>query len=214
MDLARAAFFHIADGVAYYFAEVVVAEFGHAADFGETACNGVESVDVFAYFGQVGFFEGFALKVVGPSAEGRDGSAELVCCFFGHAYPYAVFLFTTCCSEEVVGDEEQENGEEEIDERYDAQHLEQGGAFVVDVGEALVGKAKSDGSVLACHVVEFVLQTLRCAELVGADVARAEDAGAAAVDDDDGDEDAIVGDFGEEGAVEVIEHGSHVAVNL
>lgn len=37
---------------------------------------------------------------------------------------------------------------------------------------------------------------------------------ACAVDDDDWYEDAVVGDFGEEGGVEVVECGAHIAVDL
>ena len=69
VDFARRAFLEVGDGVLDDLCDVLRCEFGCAAYFGEAPCDGVEPVDVFAYFVEVGLCEGFALEVVGPSAE-------------------------------------------------------------------------------------------------------------------------------------------------
>ena len=214
MDFAGAAFFHVADGVADDLAEVFAGELGDAADLGETTSNGVETVDILANLTDVGLFEGLAFEIVGPTAEGGDGGAELVGGLFGHADPDAVFLVALSGAEKVVGDDDKDDGEEEIGEGEDAEQTEERCALVVDVGDALVGETEGNGLIDASHTVEFAFETLGGVELAGTDIAGTQHFATGAVDDDDGDEDAVVGDLGEEGAVEVVEGFAHIAVDL
>ena len=196
------------------FAQVFGFEFGDAADLREASRYGVEAVDVFAYLAKVGLFEGFAFEVVGPTAERRDGGSQLVGCFLGHTDPYAVFLFAACRAEKVVGDEQQHEGQEEVDERYDAQQLEHRRRLVIDVSCLVVRQFQRDGLVGVGHLVKFVAQFLGVVEIVRIDIARSENIAVGTVDDDDRDEDAVVGDFGKERAVEVVEDGTHIGVDL
>lgn len=118
LHLPGRAALQVAYGSAHGLLDTLFLQLGHGADFREAVGDSLQALEVFADLGGIFVAELLAFQVVGPRHERGEGSAQLMGRLLGQTHPDAVLLHGACGAEDVVADQQQHDGDDEVEQRH------------------------------------------------------------------------------------------------